>query len=72
MTADLALSGIERASAPLLAIYGGPRCFGFVLARDRSGFEALDNDERGCGTFRTLSEAATGATDAVRLKLAAS
>jgi hypothetical protein len=41
----------EHAS-PMVSIYDGQRCVGFVLARGRSGFEAFDAGERSLGGVR--------------------
>jgi hypothetical protein len=38
-------------SSPMLSVYDGQRCVGFVLARGRSGFEALDAAQRSVGMF---------------------
>jgi hypothetical protein len=36
---------------PILSIYNGHHCLGFVLARGQVGFEAFDRDERSLGIF---------------------
>jgi hypothetical protein len=45
-------------STPLLAVYNGRTCCGFLLRRGRDGVEAFDSDERSLGLFPTEQEAA--------------
>ena len=45
--------------SPLLSVYSGRDCIGFVYARGRSGFEAFTADQKSLGVFRTQREAAT-------------
>jgi hypothetical protein len=45
--------------APLSFVYDGRDCLGFILARGKLGFEAMDRDERSLGVFQTQREAAT-------------
>jgi hypothetical protein len=51
-------------TSPMLSIYDGQRCVGFVYARGRTGFEAFTADQRSLGTFRTQREAATAVMEA--------
>jgi hypothetical protein len=46
-------------SSPLLSIYDGQLCVGFVFARGKQGFEAFDTDQHSLGTFASHREAAT-------------
>jgi hypothetical protein len=48
----------ERVAAPMLSIYDGRSCVGFILARGRGGFEAFDANELSKGLFATQQEAA--------------
>ena len=45
--------GISNASFPMLSIYDGRQCVGFVLARGRRGYEAFTAGERSLGMFET-------------------
>jgi len=50
---------VSRGSiTPLVSVYDGRDCLGFILARGKLGFEALDRDERSLGLFPTQREAA--------------
>ena len=44
-------------SKPMISIYDGRQCVGFVLARGRSGYEAFDGGERSVGMFKTKDAA---------------
>jgi hypothetical protein len=43
---------------PIVPVFSGKVCLGFVLARGKAGFEALTADERSLGLFPTQHEAA--------------
>jgi hypothetical protein len=43
----------ERTAAPLVTVYDGRSCIGFVLARGRAGYEAFGADETSLGLFPT-------------------
>ncbi len=43
---------------PMLSIYDGRICCGFVISRGKLGFEAFDCDERSLGTYPTQRAAA--------------
>ena len=45
-------------TAPMSYIYDGRACLGFVLARGKLGFEALDREEHSLGIFPTQRAAA--------------
>jgi len=49
-------SSAER-STPMISIYDGRQCVGFVLAHGRRGYEALDAGERSLGVFTTKDAA---------------
>jgi len=49
----------NTSTVPMSYIYDGRACLGFVLARGKLGFEAIDRDERPLGFFQTQREAAT-------------
>jgi hypothetical protein len=40
-------------------VYDGRECLGFIPARGKLGFEAIDRDERSLGLFQTQRKAAT-------------
>jgi hypothetical protein len=48
--------------SPLAYVYHGRECLGFVLARGKLGFEALDREEHSLGLFSTQREAAAALT----------
>jgi hypothetical protein len=52
-------------AAPMVSVYDGRQCVGFILARGKSGFEAFDCDERSVGLYPTQC-AAAAALDVVR------
>jgi hypothetical protein len=54
-----------RNSPPLVSVYDGRECIGFILARGRTGFEAFDRNERSAGLFPT-QQAAAAALEAGR------
>jgi hypothetical protein len=43
---------------PMLSVYNGKRCVGFIIARGKAGFEAFDRNERSLGTYPTQRTAA--------------
>jgi hypothetical protein len=43
---------------PLLAVYDGQHCRGFILGRGRSGWEAFDSSERTLGLYESQAAAA--------------
>jgi hypothetical protein len=45
-------------TTPLVSIYDGRECVGFVISRGKLGYEALDRAERSLGLFPTQREAA--------------
>ena len=48
----------NASSTPMMGVYDGRECVGFILARGKTGFEAFDRDQRSVGTFKTQHEAA--------------
>jgi hypothetical protein len=44
-------------AVPLVSIYDGQRCLGFILARGKTGFEAFAADEQSLGLFQSQREA---------------
>jgi len=63
--ADEAVSWTGAAStSPMVSIYDGQRCVGFVYARGKQGFEAIDCDQRSLGMFATQREAVTAVMEA--------
>jgi hypothetical protein len=44
-------------TTPLLSVYDGRSCIGFVLARGRRGFEAFTAGEQSLGMFDTRDAA---------------
>jgi hypothetical protein len=53
-------------AAPILSVFSGQTCVGFVLTRGRAGFEAFDRDERTIGMFDSVRAAADAITRAVK------
>jgi hypothetical protein len=49
---------MSSAPSPLSYVYDGRECLGFVLARGKLGFEALDCEAHSLGIFSTQCEAA--------------
>jgi hypothetical protein len=49
-------------TTPLLSIYDGQACIGFVIARGRHGYETFTAGERSLGVF----EAQTGAINKIQ------
>jgi hypothetical protein len=47
----------DRTATPMLSVYSGRDCIGFVLVRGRSGYEALDASQASLGTFPTQEAA---------------
>jgi hypothetical protein len=47
----------RKGEGPLISVYDGQSCVGFVLARGRSGFEAFRADETSLGLFPTQAAA---------------
>jgi hypothetical protein len=51
------LNGV-KSDAPMVCVYDGRRCVGFVLAVGREGFEACDADGASLGKFPNMRDAA--------------
>jgi hypothetical protein len=47
----------SNAPFPVLSVYDGRQCVGFVLARGRRGYEAFTAGERSLGVFETKDAA---------------
>jgi hypothetical protein len=45
-------------SVPMLSVYGGRECKGFILSRGKVGFEAFNSDQQTLGIFPNEKEAA--------------
>ena len=45
-------------TAPMVSVYDGQTCLGFIMARGPAGFEAFTRDEHSLGMFKTQREAA--------------
>jgi len=54
----------RSALTPMMSIYDGQQCIGFVIARARQGHEAFDRQERSLGLFKTAAQAANAVFDA--------
>jgi hypothetical protein len=50
---------VHESTARMLSLYDGKTCIGFLFDRGRSGWESYDKDDRSCGTFPKLGDAAT-------------
>jgi hypothetical protein len=44
--------------SPMLSVYDGRTCIGWIMSRGKAGFEAFDADQRSLGVFATQREAA--------------
>ena len=53
----------QSPAPPLNYVYDGKQCIGFILARGKVGFEALDRDEWSLGLFKTAAAAANAVFD---------
>jgi hypothetical protein len=51
------MTAAKPTTPPLVSIYDGQRCLGFILARGKTGFEAFAADERSLGLFQSQKEA---------------
>jgi hypothetical protein len=51
-------------TSPLLSVYDGQQCVGFVYARGRTGFEAFTAAQQSLGIFATQREAVTAVMEA--------
>ena len=47
----------SAATSPMLSVYDGRTCAGFILNRGHSGFEAFDPDENSLGIFENQDKA---------------
>ena len=64
MTARVALT-------PMMSIYDGQQCFGFVIARARQGHEAFDREQRSLGLYPAAPAAASAVCAAAKNERAA-
>jgi hypothetical protein len=55
-------------TSPLLSVYSGRTCIGFILARGKLGFEAFNADQRSLGIYPTQREAAAALPDAAEVQ----
>jgi hypothetical protein len=51
------VTAAKPSAPPLVSIYDGQRCVGFILARGKTGFEAFVADEQSLGLFPSQKEA---------------
>jgi hypothetical protein len=56
----------NNAAAPLVSVYDGRECIGFVLGRGRTGFEAFSRSEISLGMFKTQAAAANTVFNATK------
>ena len=49
---------MSSAPSPLSYVYDGRVCRGFVISREKLGFEAFDREQRSLGTYPTQRAAA--------------
>ena len=47
-----------NSSSPMVSVYSGRTCLGFVFCRGPAGYEAFDREQRSLGFFRSQREAA--------------
>jgi hypothetical protein len=55
----------QKSAAPMLSIYDGQRCIGFILKRGKAGVEAFDANCTSLGVFATEPAAADAVTAAL-------
>jgi hypothetical protein len=48
----------RSATTPMVSVYDGRACLGFIFARGRAGYEALNREQRSLGLFKTAAVAA--------------
>ena len=48
----------QRSTAPMLSVYDGHECIGFILRRGGGGAEAFTADDRSVGLFKDDQDAA--------------
>jgi hypothetical protein len=51
------MTAAKPAPVPLVSIYDGQRCLGFILARGKAGFETFAANEQSLGLFPSQKEA---------------
>jgi hypothetical protein len=61
----------RSATTPMVSVYDGRACLGFILARGRSGFEAFDREERSLGLYPAAPAAANAVCAAAENQRAA-
>jgi hypothetical protein len=44
-------------TTPMVSVYSGQQCIGFIIARGKLGFECFDAEQRSRGIFPTQREA---------------
>jgi hypothetical protein len=49
---------------PMISVYDGRSCVGFILSRGRAGYEVFNRDERSLGIYPTQREAAAALDEA--------
>lgn len=58
------MSGAPTTTAPMLSVFDGRVCVGFLLHRGRQGVELFDAEQRSLGIFPTRREAVAALPDA--------
>jgi hypothetical protein len=53
-------------SVPMLSVYDGRDCIGFLLSRGKLGFEAFDSNQQTLGIFTSEKEAADAISETRR------
>jgi hypothetical protein len=51
-------------ASPMMTIYSGQKCIGFLLRRGREGVEAFTADEISIGKFASVKEATSAVSNA--------
>jgi hypothetical protein len=63
---ETARDGKQTQAAPMLSVYEGRACIGFIITRGKLGFQAFSADLVSLGTFPTQREAADAISEARR------
>jgi hypothetical protein len=58
------MTGAPIPTTPMVSVYSGRQCVGFILARGKLGFECFDADQKSLGTYPTQRAAVAALPDA--------
>jgi hypothetical protein len=57
----------DTTSSPMVSVFDGRDCLGFILSRGKAGFQAITADDRELGLFWSQQEAADALSQTQRL-----